>query len=99
MAEDRLAHRISIEWYLAMLEILKIHDATWQVLVQEPLALQKIETVADFNTVSYQLRQNIEWHTRDSYIKRFGQDPPTNPIVLNLARIWKAHSDFQDKWS
>lgn len=33
MAEDRLAHRISIEWYLAMLEILKIHDATWQVLV------------------------------------------------------------------
>lgn len=98
LAEDRLASRISAAYYLALLEIVKTHDEIWPVLTTEPPALQKIETVADFDTVSYQLRQNIEWHTRDSYVKRFGNEAPTNPIVLAFAQIWEGHVDFQSEW-
>jgi hypothetical protein len=99
LAEDRLARRVSEDYYNSMLEIIKIHDEIWPVLTQEPAELQKVETVADFHTVAYQMRQNIEWHTRDSYIKRFGAEPPTNPIVLSFARIWKSHDSFQIIWS
>ena len=99
LVEDRLANRITVEYFDSMLEIIKIHDEIWPVLTTEPPALQKIETVTDFNTVSFQLRQNIEWHTRDSYVKRFGTEAPTNPIVLSFARIWKTHADFLDEWS
>lgn len=99
LAEDRLARRISEEYYNSMLEIVKVHDEIWPVLTQEPPQLQQVQTVDDFNTVAYQLRQNMEWHTRDSYIKRFGQDPPTNTIVLSLARIWKTHDNFQLAWA
>lgn len=98
LAEDRLARRVSEAYYVSMLEIVKVHDEIWPVLLTEPPALQKIETVTDFNTVSYQLRQNIEWHTRDSYVKKFGTDPPTNPIVGAFARIWEGHVDFQPQW-
>lgn len=87
LAEDRLNRQITPAYYESMLAVVKTHDEIWPVLAQDPPALEKIETVADFNTVVYQLRQNIEWHTRDSYIKRFGQDPPTNIIVLSFARI------------
>ena len=99
VTEDRLARRISKEWYESVLEICKVHDELWPVLTTEPPQLQKIETVEDFNTVSFQLRQNVEWHTRDSYVKRFGTDPPTNPIVLSFARIWKTHDNFQLAWA
>lgn len=98
LAEDRLASRISAAYYLAMLEIVKVHDEIWPVLTTEPPALQKIETVSDFNTVAFQLRQNIEWHTRDSYVKRFGAEAPTNPIVLSFARIWSDHPNFKSEW-
>lgn len=98
-AEDRLARRVTKEWYEAVLEIVKLHDEIWPILTQEPPELQKVETVTDFNTVAYQMRQNIEWHTRDSYMKRFGQEPPTNPIVLSFARIWKTHDNFQLVWA
>jgi hypothetical protein len=99
LAEDRLKGFITQDYYNSMLEIVKVHDAIWPILTQEPPELQKVETVSDFHTVAYQMRQNIEWHTRDSYVKRFGQDPPTNPIVLSLARIWKTHDNFQPAWS
>lgn len=99
LAEDRLARKISQEYYDAVLEIIKVHDELWPVLAQEPPELQTIRTVEDFNTVSYQIRQNMEWHTRDSFVKRFGQDPPTNTIVLAFARIWKTHDNFQLAWA
>lgn len=99
LAEDRLARRIDEGYYNSILEIVKVHDEIWPVLAQEPPQLQKIETVADFNTVSYQLRQNMEWHTRDSYVKKFGVEAPTNTIVLAFARIWKSHADFLPEWA
>lgn len=99
LAEDRIARRISKEWYESILEICKVHDEIWPVLTTEPPELQVVKTVDDFNTVAYQMRQNIEWHTRDSYVKKFGTDPPTNPIVLSIARIWKTHDNFQLVWA
>lgn len=99
LAIDRIHRRISKEYYEAMLELVKTHDELWPVITQEPPALQVINSVSDFNTVSYQLRQNMEWHTRDSYIKHFGQDPPTNTIVLSLARIWRSREGFQPEWA
>lgn len=99
LAEDRLNRHIDEDYYHQILEICKVHDEVWPVLTQEPPELQTVRTVDDFNTVAYQMRQNIEWHTRDSYVKRFGTDPPTNPIVLALARIWKTHDNFQLAWA
>ena len=76
-----------------------MHDEIWPVMTQEKPELEQIRTVDDFHTVAYQLRQNIEWHTRDSYKQRFGMDAPTNPIVISFAKIWKDHPDFKPEWS
>lgn len=100
LVEDFLGRRVSKEWYVATLDIIKVHDEIWPVLAYGPKpTLSRIDSVNDFNTVSFQLQQNMEWHTRDSYFKKFGEDPPTNPIVLSLARIWKSHPNFQSEWT
>jgi hypothetical protein len=97
-AEDRLRHELSIEMYMAILEILKIHES-WPVLMEYQPEPMQIQTVEDFNQVSYSIRQQIDWHTQKSYQERFGEDPPTTPIVLAYARVWRSHDDFDQAWA
>jgi hypothetical protein len=97
--EDRAYGRISQEYFQAILHILHTHQQ-WPVLLQQkPDSYQNIKTAADFNTVSYAIRHNLEWATRESYVARFGTEPPTDPIVLALARIWKTHANFLPEWT
>lgn len=99
LAEDRLNRHIDEDYYHNILELVKLHEETWPVLAQEHPKYEPIKTIEDYNQVAIKLTQHIEWHTRDSYIKRFGTDPPLNPVVLAFARIWKTHANFQEAWA
>ena len=91
MVEDRLSNHVSGPWYDSIYEIL--------VLISHKPEPVVVNSVDDYNTVSYALKSNIEWHTRKTYVERFGEEPPTNPIVLALARVWKTHPNFDLSWA
>lgn len=84
---------------LAKYKILELHQK-WPVLVETP---QELEVIKDFdisNTNQFTMRayKQIEWMTNQEYIKKFGTEPPTTPIVLALAAIYCDHPDYDPEW-
>ena len=71
--------------------IIKQHES-WPVLVERKPS--EIEQVAGgLNSITYRMTSEIAWFTTTEYIKRFGTEPPTAPMILTLAAIYKDHPD------
>lgn len=81
---------------LAKYKILELHQK-WPILVETP---QELEVIKDFdiNSISMRMYKRIEWMTNQEYIKKFGTEPPTAPIVLALAAIYCDHPDYNTEW-
>lgn len=69
----------------------------WPVLVTTP---PKLETSDGFDptTMTMRMAQQIEWQTQEEYRAKFGDEPPTAPMVRAMALVYADHPDFRDEW-
>jgi hypothetical protein len=84
LAECEAKRRI-VEWH-----------EKWPVLVQtEP----KMETdPTDIRGYTMRMTQQIQWQTEREYFRRFGEAPPSGPILRLLAAVYADHPDYREEW-
>ncbi|MGZ4519093.1 MAG: DUF6221 family protein [Mycobacteriaceae bacterium] len=80
----------------AMRKIVELH-ASWPILAQTQPDLT--EDTSDPSSVTFRLTQQIAWATEQEYRDRFGEEPPTAPMIRALASIWSDHPDFREEWA
>lgn len=79
----------------SVLDMIEFHK-DWPVMVTtEPTyELDK----SDPSSLTYKIVQQMTWTTNQEYIARFGTEPPTAPILLQMAQRWSTHPDFKKEW-
>lgn len=84
----------------AMYAVLDMHKQ-WPFLIQGPVEFEPAMT-DDFhlhmNNIALKAKQNIDFLIHSTYVQRFGEEPPTTPMLRQLATVWASHSDFRDEW-
>ena len=104
--EDLLAR--SEEQYIlidTLRMVLEFHK-NWPVLVEtqpkfEMIDKKSLELVNDPRSVDntiYQMTQRIAWWSREEYVKKFGVEAPTAPLVQSWIEKYQDHPDFNKKW-
>jgi hypothetical protein len=76
-------------------QIIAFHDQ-WPVLVQQEPVLEPVASVSD---MSFRMTQQINWLTNREYVARFGEDPPTGPMLRALAAVYADHPDYDSEWA
>lgn len=74
--------------------IIELH-ASWPVLVETPPELTQSDSPTE---MTFRLTQQIAWTTQDEYRKRFGNEPPTAPMIRTLALPYADHPDYRQEW-
>lgn len=68
----------------------------WPVLVEGP---PKYETdVTGLDAVSFKMSRQIMWATEQEYRNRFGDEPPTTPIMRAMASVYSDHREYREEW-
>lgn len=75
--------------------IVALHQA-WPVLVDTPPKFDP--AVMDLTTVSFRVSQRLAWLTQQEYRERFGDEPPTGPMLAALAAVYADHPDYDPAW-
>lgn len=78
--------------------IIRQHGS-WPVLVS-----QEREPIMGYGTfesdsVTLRMSREIAWLTEREYVKRFGVEPPTAPMIRTLAAVYSDHPDYQLEWA
>lgn len=82
----------------ARLKIIELHES-WPVLLEgQPRVEPDLGAWPVGNEAVYKMTQRIAWLTVREYRARFGEEPPTGPILRLLAARYADHSDFRDEW-
>lgn len=77
-------------------KILELHEQ-WPVLVERQVAPEPIEWGAD--NLSFRASRELLWMTEESYLRTFGERPPTDAIVRAMAHPYRHDPDFNPEWS
>lgn len=77
-------------------QIIKLHES-WPVLVEMPIDLSP-ETALTSQSTVFRVSKQIAWMTDREYRKRFGDEPPTAPMIHALAAVYAAHPDYLPEW-
>lgn len=85
LAECEAKRRI-VEWH-----------RSWPVLVQTEPTFDCTDG-PDLTSLSFTMSQRIAWLTQEEYRARFGEEPPSAPILLMLAQPYADHPDFDPEW-
>lgn len=80
------AKRQIVEWH-----------KSWPVLVETQPQFERADADSP-SLVSFKMTQQIAWLTQQEYRARFGDDPPTAPILLMLALPYAGHPDYDEAW-
>lgn len=75
--------------------IIAQHQA-WPVLAEK--APEYSTSDDGLNGISYRVNQQMMWLTEQEYVKKFGEAPPTAPMIRTLAAVYKDHPDYQTEW-
>lgn len=75
--------------------IIAQHQA-WPVLAKK--APEYSTSDDGLNGISYRVNQQMMWLTEQEYLKKFGEAPPTAPMIRTLAAVYKDHPDYQPEW-
>lgn len=80
-------------------KILEWHD-NWPIMVSGPAMIEPVEPAFDatINSISFRMKQEINFLTTKEYVKRFSAEPPTTPILLIMAQPYEKHHDFDPDW-
>lgn len=86
MTKMLVACRAIVEWH-----------KNWPILVETS---PEFEMCCDDVLFDYTMAisQRIEWLTQEEYRKKFGSEPPTAPLLKQMAQPYSDHPDFQDEW-
>lgn len=76
--------------------IIKQHE-DWPVLVERESEIS--HDASDLNSVTFRMSRETMWLTEREYVKRFGVEPPTAPMIRILAAVYKDHPDYQQEWA
>lgn len=76
--------------------IVKFHES-WPILAETPIEV----TVdpADITGMTMRASRQIAWITERQYRDRFGDEPPTAPMLLALASVYADHPDYRQEWT
>lgn len=85
LAECEAKRRI-IEWH-----------KSWPVLVETQPQFETTDAASP-SLMSFKMTQRIAWLTQQEYRARFGDEPPTAPILLMLALPYRDHPDYDEGW-
>lgn len=75
--------------------IVEFHSK-WPVLVEGPPRFDQPGT--DLNTLAMRMTREIAWLTQQEYVKRFGTEAPTAPMLRVLAMPYADHPDYDENW-
>ena len=74
------------------------HHKSWPVLVETEPEYDISDLNSNFDTVRMTMVKKMEFLTAQEYIRRFGTEPPTAPIIKSIANQWSDHPSFQEEW-
>lgn len=77
-------------------KILDLHEQ-WPLLLETPPAMEMQPHMPGEQWVAH-FTQQIDWVTTQQYRRRFGDDPPTGPIVRALLQPYAWRDDFDPAW-
>lgn len=92
------------------LKVIEWHE-NWPMLVQGPEKTEFVGPGSEQLTANYRvdgmlepavgaihlrMTQRVQWMTQQEYIKRFGENPPTAPILRMMAELYSDHPDYQE---
>jgi hypothetical protein len=84
---------------VAKRRIVEMHR-DWPVLVARPDEFEP-SFGADLpfpDQITMRMSRQIAWMTEQEYRNRFGDEPPTGPIIRVLAAVYADHPDFREEW-
>jgi hypothetical protein len=90
-------HRQLLAQCAAMRKIVELHKS-WPVLVTTPMEVWK-GVGTDISQMTFSVSQRVSWMTQQEYRTRFGDEPPTAPVLAALAAVWSDHADFDPAWA
>jgi len=76
--------------------IIAFHES-WPVLVEGPMEFGPVDGT-DPHAIAYRATHQIAWATQAEYVKRFGTEPPTTPMLRALAAVYADHPDYDEVW-
>jgi hypothetical protein len=76
--------------------ILELHES-WPVLVETQPKFST--TTDDLGNMAMQMSSRIAWLTNQEYRERFGDEPPTSPIVRLLAQPYAGRPGWREEWA
>ena len=76
--------------------IVELHQS-WPVLADRPPTFEEVDS-SDPTQLTMRMTRQIAWMTEQEYRARFGDEPPTAPMLRTLAAIWADHPDYRDEW-
>lgn len=69
---------------------------SWPVLAEKPTEFSTSDD--GLNGISYRASQQMIWLTEHEYVNKFGEEPPTAPMIRTLAAIYADHPDYKTEW-
>lgn len=70
----------------------------WPILLQtEPTLTHKVEKDS-LSTVVFEMQAHYQFVLVNEYKRLFGEDPPTSPLLLEMAQIYSDHPIFKPEW-
>ena len=79
-------------------KIVELHSR-WPVLVEGPMNFDPVETNFAIDNYALRVSKQVAWLTEQEYVKRFGVEPPTAPMLRALASVYADHPDYQEAWA
>lgn len=76
--------------------IVELHK-NWPVLVETPPTVERVGSAGP-DAFAFRASQQLAWMTEQEYRTRFGDEPPTAPMLLALAAVYADHPDYRDEW-
>lgn len=76
--------------------IVELHEA-WPVLVEQPLTVEPVNA-ADLSSLAVRASQHIAWLTQQEYRRKFGDEPPTAPILAELGTLFADRPGYREEW-
>lgn len=77
--------------------IIEFHKQ-WPVLVEGPTKFDQPDP-SDLDSMVLKMSRQIMWATEQEYRNRFGDEPPTTPIMRALASVYSDHPDYRQEWT
>lgn len=92
---DQWSPTFALAQIAAQRKVIDLHEQ-WPVLVEQPDPGEVVWN--GMHDTVLQISTRINWLTTQEYRKRFGDEPPTGPIIKALIQPFSDHPDFEEDW-